>query len=178
MSSNDIVSKKNLLLLTEGENLKQSIISLVREIVDSKMTCIYVSLNKPAASVLNDLKGNGVDIEKVKIIDGISMSVGHVPKKEKNVIYMSDPSDLTGLSIAIGQFMESIPGDKCLVFDVLRTLLLYNDSKTVESFVKSMLSKSKEYDLAVRIVLLEKEDKLLYVEIKKLFSKTVKYNVR
>ena len=177
MNSNDtIVKKDSLILLVPAEILQKKIMETVKTMTDAKLKCIYVSLNRPAENVVEGLKKLKISTDDVRLIDGISVSVGYKPVTSKNIIFMSDPSDLTGLSIAIGQFMESLKGEKFIISDVIKTMLLYNDMSTVVSFVNTLVSKAKEYNVKIRVILMEKEDKMLYSKIKNLFDETVELN--
>ena len=55
-------------------------------------------------------------------------------------------------------------------------MLLYNDMSTVVSFVNTLVSKAKEYNVKIRVILIEKEDKMLYSKIKNLFDEMVELN--
>ncbi len=138
------------LVVTGTDKLQDATNEIIRDYTKKKVPGIYVCFNKPESAVRKILEDSKIDTEKIFFIDCITTSMGE-PKGGKNVLHISNPSDLTGLGVAIREFMDNIPSDKFLVMDSLSTLLIYNTENTVVKFVKSVVDQSQQNRLKTTI---------------------------
>jgi hypothetical protein len=63
-------------------------------------------------------------------------------KRDEHVIYASGPHDLGEggtIPLAVDRFIDSIPGEKFLVMDALRTLFIYNEPEVASAFIHHRL---------------------------------------
>ena len=112
---------------------QDSLCSLMKSLKGQKIC--YVSLNKPAENVCEGLDKKKISTSNTFFIDAVSKSLGHNVEKD-NVLYVSSPSALTELSIAIISALKGNSFD-AFVFDSLSTLDIYNMGNESERFLRA-----------------------------------------
>jgi len=163
----------SLLVITAVENIQDIMKSVVSSLTKKNIPGVYLCFNKPYRTMKNFFKEKGVKTEKMFFIDCISSNVSETETKD-NVLYMESPADLTGISIAITEFIEKIPGEKYLVLDALTTLLIYNRENLVIKFVKSLLAQGSKYGFKIFVVTPEPRGGDLINKISLLFDKIIR----
>ncbi|MBI5253367.1 MAG: hypothetical protein HY930_03090 [Euryarchaeota archaeon] len=153
------------LLVVSAKRYLATNIEVVKLFVNQRdFYCIYVTLNRPFASLKNILEAEKIKMERMFFIDCITRMVGGT-QRAGNVIFTQAPQNLTELSISITKIIESMPKEakKFLFLDSLSTLLIYNASGTVTQFVHFLTSKVRLWGIGAVFVSLEKEadEKLL-----------------
>ena len=118
---------------------KENQIKLIAEFLNFKKKSssygIYVSSNRPSKNLIEKVKEyeydlkNDIEKGRIWIIDLISKNVGD--SEVSNIIYISSPSELSAMQIAIEKALAWLQGkdkDKrgWILFDSIATLLLYN----------------------------------------------------
>jgi hypothetical protein len=134
----DISRGKNLVLrLTTADRLKQDNIDIVKTMADKGYRVIVITTNQPAEVLKKNYEKSGIDIAKLFFIDAItSYAIGTTPAAEQNVRFISNPSNLTDLGIAItGALNESEDKDPCILFDSISTMLIYLPSASISKFI-------------------------------------------
>lgn len=111
---------------------------------------LYVSLNKPYETILEELKQANLDANKIYFIDGVSKETGKFSNSDK-CFCLEYPSSLTELSLLIKTLCDE-GKIKFIVLDSLSTLLLYNGIKTVEKFTHSLITKARKLNASVVIM--------------------------
>jgi len=158
----------NLLVFVPPEKLQQNINEIMKFLTST--SGIYISLNKPYTSIKEELNKNGVKTNNIFFIDSIKASVSET-KNVSNVLFVSNPGDLKGLSLAVGKLIDS-KSQRFLVMDALRTLLIYNNVSTVYNFIKSIIDRSTSSKLKT-IIFTTIKNEALFKKIKPLFDKTL-----
>ncbi|MFH0835954.1 MAG: hypothetical protein V1834_02215 [Candidatus Micrarchaeota archaeon] len=144
-----------VLVLSSSQNYVQATLSLVKALTRGKVSCVYVTVNKPSSIISRLLVKNKVAKEKVFFVDCASSLVREDTTRVKNAVFVS-PRNLSGISIAVNELIKSIPGPKVVLFDSLSTLLIYNSLGSIEKFSHFMTNR---FRLAgVQAVLLSVED--------------------
>jgi len=156
----------NLLLIVPAEKLQQNINQALGFL--TKENGLYISLNKPYVSIKDELKKQGIKTDNIFFIDCITDSVSE-PKKQENVLFIQSPSDLTGLSLAVGKLIKSAKSENFLLIDSLRTLLIYNEANTVSSFVRTVAEESANSKF--KTVIFTTKDGELFKKISPFFDK-------
>ncbi|MDA1196923.1 MAG: hypothetical protein O2779_03095 [Nanoarchaeota archaeon] len=105
--------------------------------LNGKKVC-YISLNKPASNVREGLNNKNISTANTFFIDAVSASLGHNLEID-NVMYVSSPSALTELSIAIISALNGNNFD-AFVFDSLSTLDIYNLGSESERFTRKIIN--------------------------------------
>jgi KaiC/GvpD/RAD55 family RecA-like ATPase len=93
---------------------------------------VYVTLNKPYATLLKSFSKSGISVESVFFVDEIT----DVPSTQEDAThaYLGSGVDLSNLSISISKAIKQIEEDRFLLLDSLSTLLIYYDAKAVVRF--------------------------------------------
>lgn len=146
------------------KDLQKEIFATIKQF--KNIPCIYVTLNKPATKVKEELKKVSLQKDYLYFVDCITSN-----GKAKNVIFAESPSALTTISISITQLCEKIKGDKLLIIDSLSTFLIYNEINTLASFVSSVTKRNKNK----LVVFTPKEkDRTLIDKVCPFFDKIIK----
>ncbi len=135
----DLPSHYILLVLTKHEGL-DTVVELVKDLFLKDSNVVYVTVNKPAAVVMDYLKKAEVDAERVFFIDCATASVSGESARLKNILFVS-PQNLTGLSLAINELLGQLPGKTSVVFDSVDTLLVYNPPSMLQKFAHFIANK-------------------------------------
>jgi KaiC/GvpD/RAD55 family RecA-like ATPase len=162
-----------ILLVTSAEKYLSTSMQVLKHYCDGKKSCIYVTVNKPYASLIKILNQHEINTERIFIIDGITpTSAGN--KEKENVIFIGNPRELTSISISTISAIKNLPKEKVLFFDSLSTLLIYNDSGSVTKFAHFLINKMKSLEISGVIISLEKEmDEKMRSQISQFVDKVV-----
>ncbi|MBU2638014.1 MAG: hypothetical protein KJ955_03510 [Nanoarchaeota archaeon] len=166
----EVKSLKQFIALAtvSAKEYQKTNIALVKHFTkDKKSAGVYVTLNKPFATIKAALENNGVDTKMIIFIDAVTKTAGGKAEKSKNCLFIGNPENLSDISIAMDQAVTSLPGkDRFLFFDSLSTLLLYNNVQTVARFIHFLAGKMRVWQVKAIIISLErKEDKDLIDEL-------------
>ena len=138
----------------------QTNIEILKALVnEKKLPGIYITVNKPYEDMLSFLRKNGINTSRVFFIDLVTKLTKEQPSRIDNCLFMESPESLTDLSIALGEAVRSIQGDKFIFLDTLSTLLIYNKAETVSKFVHFLTSKMRSWQVKGIIISLIKETK-------------------
>ncbi len=119
---------------------------------------IYVSINRPYKSILNIMKGSGIETDNMFFVDCISILLGDTPFRTAKCLFTS-PENLTDMAVLIDQWVSNLPeGGKFLFFDSLSTLFIYNSVGTVTKFSHFLTGKMRQWGLNGVLMSLEKEN--------------------
>lgn len=165
--------KYSALIITPVEKIQGATNSVIKSFLNSNTTGVYVCFNRPHKAVKSLIEKDGINTEKIFFIDCIATGLGEAEKSD-NVLHIQSPADLTGLSIAINEFIEKIPDNKFLIIDALTTLLIYNREDIVIKFVKSISEQSMKSSLKTVILTPEPRGGDLINKISLFFDKIIK----
>ncbi|MFH0861714.1 MAG: hypothetical protein V1875_01675 [Candidatus Altiarchaeota archaeon] len=166
----------SILLMIDSKDLHAAIPILVRELLSRDRYGLYISLNKPHTTIRHMLLRAGVKVSRLYFVDCVT-AIAHktLTKREERVIYSSGPHDVAEdgtIPQAVNSFNKSVPGEKFLILDALRTLFIYNEPKTVSLFIHSLLALTKEHELKL-VVLTRIEDSPIIGLVAKAFDEVV-----
>lgn len=143
---------KNSVMLAEvdakdyGQVIDSSIDLLVSQ---KKLSMVYVSLNKPAKTIMNYFNEKHVDFSNVFFIDGVSGET--VDDEDKNCVVLTGPSSLTELSVQVSSAMER-PNVDFIFFDAISTLLIYNSQKRCMQFSYYLMKMLRTYKVSALLI--------------------------
>lgn len=146
-----ITEKTNSLVITDVETIQGTSTDILKIFADNHVPGAYVCLNRPQHAVKKFLKKENIDFDKIFFIDCISSSLTEVAP-EDNVMHISNPADLTGLSIALSEFIDRVESEKFIVIDALGTLLIYNQEEIVIKFIRSVLQECSQKDVVAIMI--------------------------
>lgn len=162
----------NALVITAVEDIQDASNDILKNFSEKNLAGAYICLNRPQHAVKKILADNEIDTEHIFFIDCISSTLIGV-KKEDNVMHISNPADLTGLSIAISEFIKRVPGEKYLLIDALGTLLIYNHEDIVIKFIRSVLEESSAEGVCTIMLTPKTEDDTWTRKIIPFFDKVI-----
>jgi hypothetical protein len=122
-NSKNILSGSQVVVLVipqiKGEN---AMFAVLKELMKQKIC--YVTLNKGTSYLTEKFIENNLPIENFFFIDAISASFKDV-KEGKNSLFVSSPSDLVELSVAINEVMKRQLFD-AIIFDSVSSIIVYH----------------------------------------------------
>jgi len=137
-------TRQNMILLIPDEKYQTTINNIVKDIVSTKKTLCFVSVNKTKEAIEKELQEKKIKTEKIYFIDCISKSIskGKLSWSDEKTSYIDNPNSLTQMSLAIFKLMEKTKIDYFLL-DSINTLLIYNNEKSILKFVHHTAGKLK-----------------------------------
>ena len=98
---------------------------------------IIITTNQPSEVLKKNYERAGIDLSGLSFIDAItSYAIGTTPPAEQDVRFISNPSNLTDLGIAItGALNEFSDKRPCILFDSVSTMLIYLPSASISKFI-------------------------------------------
>ncbi len=142
-----------ILVLPSEKAYDGALVSLVGLLSRQNLSIVYVTLNKPAATLARFFQKEKVSIENMHFVDCVTPLVQPDVQGNERVLYVN-PNNLTGISIAVNEFVEALPKPTVVIFDSLATLLVYNSLPEVQRFSiylcnKIRLSQTRGFLLSV-----------------------------
>ncbi|HOT04534.1 MAG TPA: hypothetical protein PK069_10185 [Methanolinea sp.] len=156
------------LVLSSAERLKQNNISIIRSLTGQGHRVVVITSNHPSAVLKKLYAAEGIDMGRVSFIDTITKyAMGRVPEGQEDCRFISSPSNLTDLGIAITEVLNTLSGQKaCLLFDSISTLLIYIPSTNISKFIHFITSKLRLVDASGIFLAVEKGlDPLLLTQL-------------
>ncbi len=121
-----------------------------------KIPGVYVTLNKPYTTIKELFKKEKIDTKLILFIDAITKTTGGNISKTEECLFIGTPENLSDISLAMDQAINSLPGkDHFLFFDSINTLLLYNDAQTISRFIHFLAGKMRVWKVRGIIISLE-----------------------
>ncbi|EHQ34171.1 DUF7504 family protein [Methanoplanus limicola] len=133
------------LILSEASHIKKNNVALIKELTDKNHRIIVITINEPASYLYELYKKGDVRLDKVSFIDAISkFAMGKKPEGVPNAVFVNNPSDLTGLSIAVSNELANVTEEKTYVLiDSVNAMLIYLSSENLAKFMHFVSSKLK-----------------------------------
>lgn len=162
------------LAISSVEKVQSSVYDIISLFVREDIPGVFMCLNKPHSSVKQNLDERKINTDKIFFIDCITRALGE-KKEGENVLHVQSPADLTGLSIAVTEFLQKIPGSKFMIIDALTTFLIYNQENLVVKFVKSITEQSSKFGVKTVILTPEPRGGNMINKISLFFDKIIRF---
>ena len=156
------------LVLSSAERLKQNNLSIIRTLTGQGYRVVVITSNHPSVVLKKLYAAEGIEMGRVSFIDTITKyAMGRVPEGQEDCRFISSPSNLTDLGIAITEVLNTLSGEKaCLLFDSISTLLIYIPSTNISKFIHFITSKLRLVDTSGIFLAVEKGlDPLLLTQL-------------
>ncbi|MBR9675593.1 hypothetical protein GOV05_01140 [Candidatus Woesearchaeota archaeon] len=138
------------------------------------MKVLYVSLNRLYNPLKRKLEDTGLDSSKFRFIDCVTRTAVAQPTEHEDCVYVSSPSALTEISIAITKVIQKDYPD-VILFDSLSTLLIYHNTMNASQFVHSLINKINAFGINAVFTVLDGEKEQSLINDLAMFSdKTIK----
>ncbi|MGB8309248.1 MAG: hypothetical protein WCE65_05365 [Methanoregula sp.] len=132
------------LLLSPPQDINAMNLMVIKKILAAECTPIVISLNQPSQVLVKSYAKEGITLDRFYVIDAVTHYSGGTCLPNAHIRYINHPSDLTGLGIAIAEFLRQIPSPrKCIVFDSVSMLLIHIPSATASKFLHFVVNKLK-----------------------------------
>lgn len=157
-SADTLNENRIVLLLADSRRLKQTNTAVIKELTANGYSVMLVSVTLPNVVLRRTYEMAGIDLSKIFVVDSVTRySGGPVVADDPRCRYISNPGNLTDIGIVITEGLKSLPGDKkCLFFDDISTMLLYNPSVTISKFIHFITNKIRLFDVAGIFLAVEK----------------------
>ncbi|MBD3389234.1 MAG: hypothetical protein GF416_09075 [Candidatus Altiarchaeales archaeon] len=186
-------SLDSLLITSDIGRIHDSIVQVSQNLLSKGWYGIYLSLNRPHRTIQALLEDRGLDVERMYFIDcvtalareayspagigpmeqGLAAAAPAAPTTTLDrVIYASGPYDLSDegtVPAAVNRFVNSIPHEKFIIVDTMRTLFIYNTPDIASSFLHNLLELTNTHDLKV-VALTRKGDEVFQGLVSKAFD--------
>ncbi|MBI2140381.1 hypothetical protein HYU14_05635 [Candidatus Woesearchaeota archaeon] len=142
----------------DAKKYEKTNLEIIRHLTDEEnIPGVYVTLNKPFATLAEALARARVDARMIIFIDAVTKTAGGKSEKTKQCLFIGAPNNLSDISIAMDQAVRALPSEERFVFfDSLSTLLLYNNVGSVARFIHFLASKMRVWKVKGIIVSLRK----------------------
>ncbi|MFH1473543.1 MAG: hypothetical protein ABIE55_01480 [Candidatus Aenigmatarchaeota archaeon] len=151
----------NFVLMVLVDSINYSKVNLgILDYIINKMQVggVYISVNRPADSMIKTLQEKNINTKKMFFIDCISKTVSGKMERKENILYATSPENLTDIGFAISQIIKSTKSpDYFLFLDSVSTLLIYNSVRSVAKFSHFLINIIRMNNLKGVVMSVEKE---------------------
>ncbi|HLC51507.1 MAG TPA: ATPase domain-containing protein [archaeon] len=146
-----------LLVLKPGEQGKS--LEATKIMIDQGIKAVYVSVNKPYNTILNNAKKLGIDASKLLVLDAVSKATGSPTPNDPSVIYISNPTNLSEMSITIGNAIKQM-GTKnvVVVFDNASLMYVYSKKDIVSKFFRFLIAQARKDGQKVILIAIKDDE--------------------
>lgn len=132
-----------VLCLVDPNHYQEACESVLRYLTGRLHAGIYITFNKPVATLTKSFTKAGLPVDSLFFIDGITMVSS--PVEESSHTFLGSAADLSNLCIATSKAVSRFTEEKFIVIDSLSTLLIYNESRAVAKFAHLMTEKMRRW---------------------------------
>ncbi|VVB75365.1 Uncharacterised protein [uncultured archaeon] len=161
------------LVLLNQKQIRDGIVFMANSFLAQEFkSVIVVSYSAPGEEIL--AKIGEKDRNRTAIIDAFSRNSDD---NSAQVIKLSNPSDMTGVQIAIEKSEKNLLGEKIVIFDSINVLTVYEKRETVAKFFHMFNNKIRLEDKTLIITAVkESTDPDLIEYLKEFADKTFDYS--
>ncbi len=132
----EITKNKIILFLVPKEDYQVELLRISRNVADNFGKKIaYVSLNKPTETIIDNLKKNNIDTKKFLFIDAVAKK----SKSDQDAVCISSLKNFEKFKGELNKILEK-EKIKCLIFDSLSTMLIYQDENIIVKFTHDLIT--------------------------------------
>jgi len=134
-----IRENKIILFILPNKTYKIELLNINKNIASWFSKVLYISLSKPAESVIETLRKNNIDTKKFLFVDAVTKGV-KASISDGGITYITPPKNFEKFKAELNQIVEK-EKIQCVIFDSLTTLLLYQDENIVIRFTHDLITK-------------------------------------
>jgi len=135
----ELANNQSILLLIPSMQYNEVSADVAKQL--SSGSLCYVTLNKTFASLKESFAKEGINLDNLVFIDAISKSIKMAPEQTDSAYFVSSPSAMTELSLAMTKFLKH--NFDYIIFDSFSNLLIYHQKDAVVKFISSIVNKIK-----------------------------------
>lgn len=144
-----------VLLISDSNTYLDTNLALLRSLISDGDKVIFVTMIRPAEVLHKLFDQNGIDKDKVFMVDCVTTLTEKYIKHTDREIFVQ-PNNLSAIAMAINETALRVEGKKVVVFDSPSTLLVYNSLNEIMKFALFVSSKIRLENL--RGILLSVEE--------------------
>jgi KaiC/GvpD/RAD55 family RecA-like ATPase len=131
------------LIMASAARMREANVDLIRMLVAQDYYVLVVTANQPYDTLKKNYERNGIPMEKIFVVDTVTKyASGHDHEPVANCRFVSNPSNLTDLGIAITEILSSHKEKKItLLFDSINAMLIYISSQNITRFIHFVTNK-------------------------------------
>lgn len=160
------------LMVVNSSNQHEANYSFIKHMLARGANGVYVTTNNPYPIMAEKLSKEGIPVDRMFFIDGVSNEVRG--KEPKNCLYLDHLENLTGLGIMLNHTLSTAKGKNFLVIDSMSTLLLYNAAGCLAKFAHFLTARMKMWGVSgVYLSLKDQSDPLLMSHLSQICDKII-----
>ena len=151
--------KRIILALSPSRTYRTNTLQMIKGIQKgSSLRIIDISVNQPAAFLMDLYGRNGIDTSRIFFIDAITQyATGTAPENTENCRFVSKPNDLTAMGIAVTVILKKFEEEKTVIFlDSVNAMLIHTSSSDLLKFIHFVISKLRIMNIAGILLAVEK----------------------
>ena len=156
----DLSDSQIVLMVIPCATYNDATVEVMKQLL-GKNVC-YVTLNKTYHALKEQFEEKGIDLANVFFIDVISKTTKSLPDMIDNCYFISSPSALTDISIAITTVLEQLNEveneQSYLIFDSLTTMMIYQKEESMIKFIQSLIMQIKTTKIKSLFYTLDSEE--------------------
>lgn len=154
-------SKRVSFLMLSGKQVKDTLFGLINDYSLKSKVIIVVSFFTPVKEIKNVYGG-----KNIHFIDCTQSN----ERAEDELIFVTNPSDLTGIMVFIDSIDKTIPGEKIVLFDSLNMMEVYNEQKRIGRFMHAISNKIRLRENTLILLTIKESTEPKTIELFKQFS--------
>jgi hypothetical protein len=140
------------MVTTPPDNYADTIMAVLRTIVNPETVGVYVSVNKPYFALTAEMAAQNIPTQNMFFLDCASGLMGKQPQEVEKTFILSGPTNLTELSITLSSLLSSdkLKGKESqtvLFLDSVSTFLIYNDANVVARFLHTIAGRVRTHNI-------------------------------
>ena len=145
------------LMLAQPDKVNDMNLLVMKKILASSCVPLIITVNKPYKVLMKMYQKAGISPESYYVVDAVTQYSGGECSPGPRVRYVTNPSNLTDLGIAITEVLKQMPaGKKCIMFDSVSMLLIHIPSTTASKFFHFVVNKLKLSEISGIFLCVEK----------------------
>ena len=131
---------------------QEAVLDLLRYFSERFGSGLYITLNKPTATLQGSFEKAGIHGGKLMFLDSIT----NIPEHETELCcYLGRMRELPELSVGVSKMLTGRKGIKFVLLDSVSTLLIYNDPKSVARFCHLIAEKLRKWSVPGAFICVE-----------------------
>lgn len=146
------------LVMASATDIRKKNIELIRMLIAKDYHVLVIATNQPFDVLKKNFEKNEIPMDKISVVDTVTKyAMGHDHEPEGNCRFVSNPSDLTAIGIAVTESLAGLKDKKVsLVFDSVNSMLIYISSQNITKFIHFVTNKLRLMHFAGIFIAVEK----------------------
>ncbi|MEN6442883.1 MAG: hypothetical protein ABFC71_03930 [Methanoregula sp.] len=154
----EIKNEALYLIMSSAARMREANIDLIRMLLTQDYYVLVVTANQPYDILKKNYEREGIPMDKIFVVDTVTKyAIGRDHEPVPNCRFVSNPSDLTDLGIAITELLSNHKEKKItLLFDSVNAMLIYISSQNITRFIHFVTNKLRLMNFAGVFLAVEK----------------------